>query len=174
MICFKEVSGDYLIVIVGCVRKCAASVAIAQCPDAGYAGLQLIVNNNVTAPVSLNPGKIETQIARVGNAAGRQKNMRAEYFGRTILALDGDGDTVVALGQRYTFRTQPEAYAFSLQNFTHRAGNIFIFASNQARSHFHNRDFASKAAINLTEFQPDIAASDNHEMFRQEVDIHHR
>src|ERR1700759_1076587 len=104
MIRIKEVIGDDLIVIVGCVRKCAATVAVTEGPDAGHIGLQLIVNNNVTAPVSLNPGKVETQIARVRNAADRQKNMRAEYFGRTFLTFHCDGDTVVALCQRYTFR----------------------------------------------------------------------
>ena len=64
-------------------------------------------------------------------------------------------------------------YPFGLQDFAHGFGNIFVFASNQTRPHFYNRDFAAEAAIHLGKFQPNITSADNDQMLRQEVDIHH-
>ena len=65
-------------------------------------------------------------------------------------------------------------YAFSLQDFAHSLGNVFVFPSNQARSHFHNRDFAPEAAIDLGELQPNITSPNDDEMLGQEIDVHHR
>ena len=88
--------------------------------------------------------------------------------------FDADRDTAVALRQGYTFRIPPNLYPLRLQDFAHGLGNIFVFTSNQARSHLDDRDFAPEAAIHLTEFQSNITSADNDEMLRQKVDIHHR
>jgi hypothetical protein len=100
--------------------------------------------------------------------------MCAKYLWRAFLAIHTDGDTARMLRQRYTFRIQPNLYPLSLQYFAYGLGNIFVFASNQARSHLYDRDFASEAAIHLAEFQADITSADNHEMLRQEINVHHR
>ena len=65
-------------------------------------------------------------------------------------------------------------YPLSLQNFAHGLGNVFVLPSNQARSHFHNRDFAPETAIDLSELQPNITSADDDEMLGQEIDVHHR
>ena len=45
---------------------------------------------------------------------------------------------------------------------------------DEARRHFHDRDLAAEPPVHLGEFQPDIAAADDHQMPRQKVDPHHR
>src|SRR5262245_57052411 len=99
--------------------------------------------------------------------------MSAGYFRRTSVAVEADSDTTVALRQGYAFRIRPNLNPLHLQDFAYGFGNIFVFTSNQARSHLDDRDFAPKAAIHLSEFQPNITSTDNDEMFRQKVDIHH-
>ena len=78
MVCAEEVVGNDFIVVVRGMCKGATAVAVAQRPDAGHSGLQLIVNADVAAFVRCDPGVFEAQIVRVGNTSHRQKNMRAQ------------------------------------------------------------------------------------------------
>jgi hypothetical protein len=72
MVAVKQVVGHNLIVVVGSMRKSAPPVAIAQRPDAGDVGLQLIVNLDVAALAGGNSRAVETQVARVRNASRRE------------------------------------------------------------------------------------------------------
>ena len=45
---------------------------------------------------------------------------------------------------------------------------------DEARRHFNDRDLAAEPPVHLGEFQPDIAAADDHQVARHEVDGHHR
>src|SRR3954451_23956655 len=93
MLCVEEIVGDNLVAVIGSVRKCAAAVAIAQSPDAGHIGSQLVVNRDVSALIDGNPDLVKTQVACVGNAPHREKNMRTEYIRCTFLTIHTDGDT---------------------------------------------------------------------------------
>src|SRR5271169_5228511 len=99
MVGVEEIVGDDLIVVVGSMRKGAAAVAVTQGPDAGYVGLQLVVNGDVAALVSHNPGPVEAQVVRVGSTSHAEKNMRADCFRRTFFAFDAYGDMALALRQ---------------------------------------------------------------------------
>src|SRR5215469_15603550 len=81
---------------------------------------------------------------------------------------------VTSLPKRETFRIQPDVYALSLQDFAHRLGDVFVLSSNQSRPHLDNRNFASEAAIDLGELQPNITSADDDEMLGQEIDVHDR
>ena len=174
MVGVEEIVGDNLVIVVRSMSKGAAAVAVTQRPDARHIRLQLIVNNDVAAVIGRNAGLVETQVARVGDTPYRQKNVSTQYFRRTFVTLHVDGDTAIALCQRDTFRIQPDLYPLSLQNFAHGLGNIFVFTSNQARSHLYNRDFAAEAAIHLPKFQTNITSADDDKMLRQKIDVHHR
>src|SRR4029077_4266553 len=110
----QEIVRHDLVIVVRRMRKGAAAVAVTQGPDAGHVRVQLIVNDDVAAFVGRNPGAVETQVVRVGRTSHREKNMRAQYFRRTFVASDADGDTAVVLRQRYTFRIQPDLYPLCL------------------------------------------------------------
>jgi hypothetical protein len=136
--------------------------------------LQLIINDEVAAMVGGDSSLVQTQVTRVGSTPHSQKNMSACYFWRTFFACDADGDTALAFRQRDTFGIQPDVYALCLQNFAHSLGNVFVLPSNQARSHFHNRNFAPEAAIDLGELQANITSAHDDEMPGQEIDVHQR
>src|SRR5208282_4109943 len=174
MVGVKEIVRNDLVVVIGSVRKCAVAVAVPQCPDARRVGLQLIVDDDVAAGVDGNPSPVETQVARVGNASRGQKNVSARYFWWTFVTRQADGHAAIAFRQRDTFRIEPNLYALSLQDFAHSLGSVFVLPANQARSHFHNRDFAPEAAIDVGELQPNITSADYDEMLGQEIDVHHR
>src|SRR5579872_3179480 len=174
MVSVKEIVRNDLVVVIGSVRKSAAAIAVPQCPDAGHVRLQRIINGDVAAGVGGNPSSVESQIVGVGSTSHGQKNVSARYFWRTFFACEADRDATVAFRQRDTLCIQPDAYALSLQDFAHRLGNVFVLPSNQTRSHFHNRDFAPQAAIDLSELQPNITSADDDEMLGQEIDVHDR
>lgn len=69
MVCVEEIVGHNLVIVVRSVRESTAAVAVTQGPNAGCAGLQLIVNRDVAALVGRNPGAAETQIAGVRDAS---------------------------------------------------------------------------------------------------------
>src|SRR5579863_8392590 len=167
MVCVEQIIGGDLIVVVCSVGKAAAAVAVTQGPNARHVGLQLIVNQYVATLVGCNPGAVETQVVRIWSTSHCQKNVSAYHVRRSFVAINADGDPAVAPLQGYTFRIRPNPDPLQLQDLPHGFGNILIFTSDQARSHLYNRDFASEAAIHLTEFQPDVTAADNDEMFRQ-------
>src|SRR5271156_5586208 len=174
MVSVKEVVRNNLVVVIGSMRKGAAAVAVPQRPDAGHFRLQLIINHYVAAGVGGNPSPVQSQVARVGSTSHGQKNVSAYNFWRTFFACEADGDAAIAFRQRDTLGIQPYVYALSLQDFAHRLGNVFVLPSNQARSHFHNRNFTPEAAIDLGELQPNITSADDDKMLGQEIDVHDR
>jgi pimeloyl-ACP methyl ester carboxylesterase len=172
MVSVEEVVRNDFIVVVGSMRKCPAAIAVPQRPNAGHVSLQLIINDDVAAMIGGSASPVQTQVSCVGSAPYCQENASACNFRRTFFACDADGDTVIAFLERDTFSIQPDMYALSLQYFAHSLGNVFVLPSDQARPHFHNRNFAPEAAKNLGELQPNITSPDDDEMLRQEIDVH--
>src|SRR5689334_20264543 len=106
MVCIEEIVGDNLIIVVRSMRESAAAIAVTQGPNAGHTGLQLIVNHDIAALVSGNPGFVEIQIARVGDTSYGQKNVSTHYIRCTVRAIYVHSNTAIMLCQRYTFRIQ--------------------------------------------------------------------
>ena len=52
-------------------------------------------------------------------------------------------------------------------------GDVLVFTPYESASHLDDSDFASEAAIHLAEFQPNVTSTDDDQMFRHEVHIHH-
>ena len=63
-------------IVVGGVRERASAVAIAQGPDAGNAGAQLIVDHDVPTLVDRDAGLVEAQVVRY-SAGGRRRAAHA-------------------------------------------------------------------------------------------------
>src|SRR6201987_5208874 len=65
----KQVRSDNLVIIIGCVRKGAAPIAIAERPNAGDVGLKAFVHHDIAARIERDPGALESEIVGVGPPA---------------------------------------------------------------------------------------------------------
>src|SRR5271168_2517712 len=61
--------------------------------------------------------------------------------------------------------------AFILEELRQRLGNVLIFAVHQAIIPFHDGDATAQAPHGLGEFQTDVAAAKNQQMFRYNVEF---
>ena len=66
-----------------------------------------------------------------------------------------------------------EFNSFCRENVPEGSGNLVILSTDDLRSLFQYRHAATEATIHLREFQADVAAADDNQMFRQEVHVHH-
>src|SRR5690606_16744981 len=116
---------------------------------------------------------VEAEIACVGDAADGEQDMRADDGAVAIVAIDADRHALLVWRKRDAFGLQAEGDAFLLEDGLDGVRNLGILAADQTRSLLDDGDLAAEAAEHLREFQPDIAAADNDEMFGQEIDLHH-
>src|SRR5215471_6231397 len=100
--------------------------------------------------------------------------MRASDFGGAGGAIDPGDDLVAALDEADAFGIQPDLDALALDDVFDRRRHVFVLMANEPRRHFDDSYLAAKAAVHLAEFEADIAATDNDEMVRQKIDVHHR
>ena len=49
-------------------------------------------------------------------------------------------------------------------------GNVLVFARDEARTLFDDRDLGAEAAVHLGELEPDVAAADDDQMPGQDVE----
>ena len=61
--------------------------------------------------------------------------------------------------------------AFILEELRHGFGNILVLAVEQAIIALHDGDTAAQTTHRLGKFQPDIAATENQQMFRDDVEL---
>ena len=71
----EEVGGDDLEVVVGGVGEGAVAVAVADGPDAGDVGAELVVDGDVAVVVGDDAGFVEAEVVGVG-ACGRRRGGR--------------------------------------------------------------------------------------------------
>ena len=128
----------------------SASVAITQRVNAGHIGAKLIINLDVTALIDFNPGVFQTEIARVRHATDCEKRMRADDSLIAAAAFNLHGHFVAAFFKGDAFSLQTDLDAFAFENCFDVLGNVFVFALNQPRPHFHNGDLAAEPAIHLS------------------------
>ena len=86
----EQVGGDDLEVVVGGVGEGALAVAVAQGPDAGDAGAELVVDVDVAVLVDGDAGFVEAQVVGVGAAADGEKHVGAVLSGVRPRAVDAD------------------------------------------------------------------------------------
>src|SRR5690242_19979731 len=99
--------------------------------------------------------------------------MRTRYLRRRVLTTNTYDNFFTSGRQRNAFCVQPDVDTLSIKNFIYGNGYVIIFPSDQPWAHLQYRHFASEAAVHLSEFQANIASTDDDEMFRNEVHIHH-
>src|SRR5205807_1087750 len=60
------------------------------------------------------------------------------------------------------------------QNLRYFVRNVFILAHQQAWAALNDGDLAAKATKHLSKLQPDVAATDNQQMFGERIQFHDR
>ena len=100
--------------------------------------------------------------------------MGAANFGRAILAVDADEYVVTAPVEADALGIDAQIDTLAFEGLAYLGGDVGIFAMDEARGHLDHSHLAAEAAIHLREFEPDIAAADDHKMPRQKIDRHHR
>ena len=100
--------------------------------------------------------------------------MRADDLARLARAVDADRDSVAGAADGDAFGIEPDRNPFGFEDFANRVGHLVVLAADEMRAHLDHGDLAAEAAIHLRELEPDVAAADDDEMARQDVDVHHR
>src|ERR1700758_1961006 len=95
-------------------------------------------------------------------------------LGRADGTIDPNDDALAAFRDSDAGSVDPYTHTFTLQDPADRRGDVRVLALDQSRTHLDDRPLAAEASIHLGEFEPDIAASDDHQMPRQKIDRHHR
>src|SRR5262249_34226290 len=135
---------------------------------------EFVVHHDIASFIGSDAGSLQTQILRVGNTSYGEQQVGAQDFRCAFLATNACDDFLPAHCHRNALRVEPDVYTFRLHDFTDAFGDIFIFTPDESRSHLNDRNFASEPAIHLSEFQPNITSTNDDEMIRHEVHIHHR
>ena len=154
--------------------ECAFAVAIAHRPNPFDIGTKLIVGCDVTFLVPLDASLIEAEIVGVGAAADRQQNVGGRDAGEPSVQ-----STPTLISFPCFFRLTHLAFrrrfmpSFRRMSWIARR-YVFIFFSNEPRRHFNDRHLAAEPAEHLPKFKSDIAATDDRQVARQEIDGHHR
>ena len=170
----EEVGGDDLEVVVGGVREGAPAVAVAQRPDARHVGAELVVHLDEPALVDGDAGLVEAEVVGVRAAADGHQQMRADDLLRAIGGVETGDDVLAALRDLQAFGAQMQSDAFGFQDVGDCSGRVLVLARDQARRHLDHRHLTAEAAVDLREFQADVAAADDDQVRRHEIDLQHR
>ena len=104
--------------------------------------------------------------------ASRRCEPRAR--GVALLAVEADRDALAVLLHAEALGVEPHFQAFRFQDLLHRLRDVFVLAADEPRAHLDDRNAAAEAPVHLAELEADVAAADEQEMLRHEVDVHHR
>ena len=94
----------------------AATVAIAERPDARRAGAQFVVDDDVAARVGLDSGLVERQVVGVGPAPDREQHVGTRDFRRAGRAIEPDRDFGAPGFEMNAFRIQAHSDALGFEN----------------------------------------------------------
>src|SRR5262249_26227142 len=152
----KETGGHDLVVVVRRVGETAFTVAIAQGPDAGHVGPQLIVDDNVAARVRLYPSVLQAQVIGVRPPTHRKQQMAAHNLAVAFLAIGLHCNPLAMRFEAYAFCVEPQADSLPLHDLPDGSRHVGVFTPNQLRAPLHDGHLASEAAKHLAEFEPDV------------------
>ena len=167
----EQVGGYDFVVVVGGVGEGAASVAVAEGPDAGDVGAELVVYGDEAVLVVLDAGAVEAEVVGVGAAADGEEDVGADAVGVSSSQFDADGYVVSARLEMDALGVQAHRDALFFEEGFDGCGDVFVFARDEAGGFFDDGDFASEAAEDLAEFEADVAAAYDDEMAGQSFEF---
>src|SRR4029453_12545098 len=91
-----------------------------------------------------------------------------------LFAFDTDSHGTCASTDLNAKSIQAKVDPFSGENLLNRRGDVGVFVLDKPWSHLDDCHLRTEPAKHLSEFQPNVATADDHEMRRHRVQVHHR
>src|SRR3954453_9726252 len=170
----EQVVRHDLVIVVRGMGEGALAVAVAERPYVRIAGAKAFVDLDIAALVLGDPGALEAEIVGVRHAADCEQQVRAAHARFTFLALEADRNAVSFAREAQAFGARAHGDAFGLEDFPDRLRHVLVLARDQPRRHLDDRHARAEAAVHLAELEADVAAADDDEVLRHEVDVHER
>src|SRR5437016_11935433 len=157
---------DYSEIVDADVRELRATGDLADRPDAGRAGLQPLVDLDVSPVSELNAGQFQTESFGVRIAAcGDQYVTTLQDFLNSIL-LDDDTYRVARFARHLLDPCiQENVDAFICEQAAKSLAYVRVFFGHQSRIAINHSHFAAEAAHRLGHLHSDVAPADNKQVF---------
>jgi hypothetical protein len=94
--------------------------------------------------------------------------------GGACRTIDAGPDAVAGFEEADALRPRADGDALTFEDVAHGGADILVLPGDQPRPLLDDRHVRTEAAEHLGEFQPDIAAADDDEVFRHLAELHHR
>ena len=120
------------------------------------------------------PAFLDSEIVGVWPATHCEQNVASNHFRRAFFAIDRHRYSLHMWAKTDTFSIETKNDSFVAQDFFDRSRNFFTFSPDDMRAHLNNCYLTAKTPEHLSEFEAYISAADDHEMFGEEIDVHHR
>ena len=171
----KKIGRHNLEIVVRSMRESAASIAIAQRPNTGDVGSKLIVHRDITTGIAQNAGFLRVpgrrHLLSGPSASSKVRSHVALRLHTSAHSTAFFGDPGFSRRQRDAGCIQTKLNALAFEDLAHGRRYVFILARDRARGVLDDCDLAAEASENLAKFQSHISTPDNHEMFREGVDV---
>src|SRR5215218_2246591 len=166
----QQVRGHDLEIVVRGVRERPAAITIAESPDAGHIRCEALVDGYVAACIGRDACAVETKVFCVRAAPDSEKHMRRDHLRLSGLAIDRHCHSFRPLPETDALGFGPHPYPLLGENRPNGVGNVHVLTSDQAWTLLNDRDVGAKAPVHLREFEPNVAAANDHEMLRYQVE----
>src|SRR5215510_14974206 len=170
----RSLRPDALVVVVGGMGKRAATVAVAERPDARDVRRQAVIHFDVTARVHGNASLVESQIAGVGLTSNGKEYVRPHNLWLTFRTIDADRHTTVVWGNGDALGTRANADAFLDQNLSYRLRDVVVLLPGKARPFLDHSDLGAETTIHLSELEAHVASADDDQMLGDTIERNHR
>ena len=152
--------------------ECGSALHIAQCPDARNIGLEAAVHLDIPTRVAFHPGFLQTQVFRIRDAAGSDKEM-GTYKGRSALrALNRQDDLSVRFLNARRPGVQREMNALRFEDLSQFAGNFRVLAWQNLVAVMDDCHAAAEAPEHLPELEADVPSANHQQVIGDVVQLH--
>jgi hypothetical protein len=91
-----------------------------------------------------------------------------------LFAFKIGGDGSCASAESNATSIQAKVDPFAGQDLFNRRRDVRVLTLHEVRSHLHDRHLGPESAKHLSEFQSDVTATDDQQVWRHGIQVHHR
>src|SRR5882724_8924954 len=137
------------------------AIAVAQCPDAGYIGAQLIIDLDEAGVIRLHASLFKAQVVGVGHPPHRHEYMRPCDLRRTHGTMHVGGHRLGIVRELYAFGFESYLNTLCFKRGLDRSANFRILVGQKTSVFLYHGDLAAKSSIHLREFKADVTSADD-------------